>query len=312
MSNNTRFVKSGSESWQPFIAGRWFLLLLVMLPVPLLAVLGRRLGSLFYYFDRKRRHFASTNISICFPGLDKKQHRQLLKKHFHALGQSLLCTLGITWTRPRQRLEKYLHIEGEEYLQQQQDNNLIIMAPHFVGLELAWAWLSMTRPMAGMYREPRKNILHWAIDHRRTQFGGLAVEAQAQLKSLIKMIRNGKPFFYLPDLDPGSAGRYAFAPFFGTQAATWTALGRIAAMTNAKVIPCFVTQHNNGHYTIHFDKAMEGFPGGDDVKDALKLNALIENAVKSSPEQYFWIHRRFKTRPQGETSFYGRKRTGYK
>ncbi len=311
MASKRRFVKSGSESWQPFVLARWTLSLLVKLPLPLLAILGRRLGTLFYYFDRKRRHYASTNIRLCFPQLDTQQHKRLLKKHFQALGQSLLCTLGITWTSPRQRLQRYLHVEGENNLGRQQGNR-IIMAPHFVGLELAWAWLSMTRPMVGMYREPRKNILHWAIDHRRTQFGGLAVEAQAQLKSLIKMIRNGKPFFYLPDLDPGSTGRYVFAPFFGTQAATWTALGRIAAMTDAKVIPCIVTQHRNGHYTIRFESAMENFPSADDSRDATRLNDLIENAVTAMPEQYFWIHRRFKTRPEGEAAFYGRKRTGYK
>lgn len=314
MQEKTRFVKSGSSNWRPFVLGRLILSLLVMLPVPALARLGRGLGYVFYVFDRKRRHYASVNLKICFPGLNASDHRQLLKKHFKALGQSLLCTLGITWVMPDKRITKYVSIEGEENLSEQQGagNNMIVMAPHFVGLELAWAWLSMTRPMVGMYREPRKNILHWAIDDRRTQFGGLAVEAQAQLKSLIKMIRDGKPFFYLPDLDPGSTGRYEFAPFFGTMSATWTALGRITSMTHARVIPCIVIQHMNGSYTIRFGKALENYPSKNELEDVSRLNSLIEEAVKDHPEQYFWIHRRFKTRPEGEASFYGRKRTGYR
>ena len=173
---------------------------------------------------------------------------------------------------------------------------------------MAWAWLSMEQPMVGMYREPRKNIFHWAIDLRRTQFDGIAVEAQAHMKSLIKMIRGGKPFFYLPDIDPGKTGRYVFAPFFNAPAATWTALGRISTMTNASIIPCIVRQETSGHYTISFLPPLSEYPTNDDVHDATVLNSLVEEHVRNMPEQYFWIHRRFKTRPQGETSLYRKNR----
>jgi len=312
VTESVRYIKGEKNLWRPSLPGRVFVQLLVLLPVPLLAVLGRGLGSLFYRFDRKRRHYADVNLRLCFPQMTEQEHRKLLHRHFKTLGQSLLCTLGINWTRPRLRIARYVTVEGAENLVAHDDKNVIVMAPHFIGLEMAFAWLSMTRLMIGMYREPRKNILHWAIDLRRDQFGCIGVEAQAQLKTLIRLIREGKPFFYLPDLDPGSAGRYEFAPFFGVQAATWTALGRIAAMTNAVVIPCFVTQHRNGRYTIRFDRALTDFPSGDNTLDAARMNRLIEEEVRNRPEQYFWIHRRFKTRPPGEAGFYGRKRTGYK
>ncbi|MBE9515599.1 MAG: lysophospholipid acyltransferase family protein [Proteobacteria bacterium] len=307
-------IVSSKSSWQPNIVARWFMRVVIMLPMPVLAMLGRGLGTLFYVFDKKRGHYADINLRICFPELDNKAIKRLRLAHFRALGQSLMCTLGLTWFRPKARLQKYLTIEGEENIieQQKAGNNIIIMAPHFVGLELAWAWLSMTQPMVGMYREPRKNIFHWAIDLRRTQFGGIAVEAQAHMKSLIKMIRDGKPFFYLPDIDPGKTGRYTFAPFFGRPAATWTALGRIGTMTKASIIPCIVRQDESGHYTIQFLPALSDYPSGNELEDATALNQLVETAIRKMPEQYFWIHRRFKTRPEGEASIYGSGRKGYK
>ena len=308
MTIKTRYVKSNTSVWQPNILARGIVRMLVMLPVPFLARLGRGLGVIFYIFDKKRGRYAETNLRICFPELNQKAIKRLQLAHFKALGQSLMCTLGLTWHRPRQRLQTWLNIEGYEHVEAaQHGGNIIIMAPHFVGLELAWAWLSMSQPMVGMYREPRKNILHWAIDLRRTQFGGIAVEARAHMKSLIKMIRGGKPFFYLPDIDPGKAGRYVFAPFFNKPAATWTALGRISAMTEASIIPCTVRQETSGHYTIKFHAPLSSYPSGDDLLDATALNKLVEDSVRKMPEQYFWVHRRFKTRPEGEAPLYGKK-----
>jgi KDO2-lipid IV(A) lauroyltransferase len=311
MNTKTRYAKSDGSTWQPNLFARMFLRLVVMLPIPLLARLGRGLGTVFYLFDRKRGLYVDANLKQCFPELDKKGTSKRRLMHFRALGQSLMCTLGLTWHKPRQRLQAWLNIEGYKHVEeaQQSGRNIIIMAPHFVGLELAWAWMSMKQPMVGMYREPRKNIFHWAIDLRRTQFEGIAVEAQAHMKSLIKMIRGGKPFFYLPDIDPGKTGRYVFAPFFNTLAATWTALGRISNMTGASIIPCIVEQHLSGHYTITFQAPLSGYPTGDDLQDATVLNSLVEKSVRKMPEQYFWIHRRFKTRPEGEASLYEKKRT---
>ena len=138
MTIKTRYVKSDASVWQPNAIARIFVRVLVMLPVTILARLGRGLGLMFYLFDKKRGHYADINLRTCFPELNEKAIRDMRRAHFKALGQSLMCTLGLTWHRPRQRLQQWLKIEGYEYIKaaKQKGNNIIIMAPHFVGLEL--------------------------------------------------------------------------------------------------------------------------------------------------------------------------------
>ena len=225
----------------------------------------------------------------------------------------IVCMLGMTWHKAKQRLCNWLTVEGYEYIKQQQKagHNLIIMAPRFIGLELVWAWLFMEQPMVCMCREPRKNIFHWAIDRRYTQFGCIAVDAQGNTKPLIKMIRNGKQFFYLPDIDPDKTGRFVFAPFFNTPAAIWIALGRISIMARASIIPCIVRQKPSGHYEVRFLPQLTDCPTNNDINDSTVINSRLEQHVREIPVQYFWIHRRFKTGPEGEASLHGRKRGGY-
>lgn len=278
-----------------------------MFPVPWLSRLGSALGLLMVFFDRKHRHIAEVNLGLCFPDLKDRELQELLRSHFKMFGQSLMCTLGITWHRPKQRVEQWVRINERRSLDEalKQKKNIILMAPHFLGLELAWARLSSEWEMAGMYREPRRNIFHWSVHQKRTQFGGIALGSSGSAKLAIESIKEGKPFYYLPDLDQGKQARYVFAPFLGIPAATITALSRFARITDAVVIPCVTRQLSASEgYEINLLPALEEFPCDDPVRDAERVNALIAEQVKGSPEQYFWVHRRFKTRPEGEPDLY--------
>jgi lauroyl/myristoyl acyltransferase len=135
------------------------------------------------------------------------------------------------------------------------------------------------------------------------------VERSAGLRSVMRHMKAGRPFYYLPDQDPGSAS-FEFVPFFGIPTATITAMSRIAEMADAVVMPCFIRQLPGAKgYEISFKPALENFPSGDLVQDTTRMNAEIEKGVREMPEQYMWTYRRFKTRPDNASSFYGRKKT---
>lgn len=293
--------------YRPSVLGIALLWLLSRLPLGWAARLGRAVGSLSYLLDKKRRHIAVVNIALCFPELDAAAQRRLLKQHFRAMGQAVVSTLALGGHRSRERLLRWVSVQRREILDNAlaQGKNIILYAPHFVGLEMAWLRLTLERDMVGMYREPRRHLLHWAIDRQRNQFGGIAIASKEGLRPLVRLIRQGLPFYYLPDTDPANLGSYVFAPFCGQSAATLTAPGRIAKLSDAIVIPCIVRQLAPGKgYEISFDEPLAGFPSGDNVADATHMNAVIERHLHSMPEQYMWILRRFKTQPENRLSPY--------
>lgn len=305
--NDQEIANKKDKGYTPNIVGRLFLLALVRLPISVLAKLGRGLGLLFYIVDYRRTHYAKVNLEICFPELTNKERKKLLIKHFKFLGYSLFCTLGITWHKPRERLAEYVRFTNIEILENEIKNkaSIIMLAPHFAGVDLMFARLAMSFTMAGMYRPPRKNLIHWAIDFKRRQFNSIPIENDGNLKKMIRVIRAGNPFFYAPDLDQGRKIQHVFAPFFGRPAATVTALNRIAAMTKAKVILCTVKSiGKNGYFEVTFLPPLENFPTSDFIADASRVNKLIEEKVRQAPTEYFWLHRRFKTQEDGGRGLY--------
>ena len=303
-------MRSSPATRPPYAPGRiglGALVALARLPLPLLALLGAALGMLAYALDRRRRRIVAANLNLCFPELAPADARKLMRRHFRALTQSMLCSIGLAWWRTAERLARYVRLKdvGHYHDALARGRRVILLAPHFVNLEIGWLKLSRERPMVTLYREPRRHLLHWAVHRHRLRFGGLAFERRANLKSLIRLIQQDRPFYYLPDIDPGDKAQFVFAPFFGVPVATVTALGRIAQLTQAVVIPCITRQRSWGRgYEITFLPALEQFPSGDEIADARRMNALIEAQVRATPEQYFWVHRRFKTRPPGAPSFY--------
>lgn len=295
-----------SPPYRPGKVGLGFLSAVNRLPFPMVSLLGRIFGDLAYLVDKKRGRIVMTNLGLCFPHLDTPSARRLMHRHFIALSRATLCTIAITWHESGQQLQRRVRFKNREHYDRAlaQGRNIILLAPHFIGLELGWMRLSQERQLVGMYREPRRNPFHWALHRNRTRFGGIAIERNAGLRPLIRMVREGMPFYYLPDLDPGQ-GRYVFAPFFGHPAATLTTVSRIARLANAVVIPCITRQVSGGcRYEIDFRPPLENFPSDDWVGDARQMNAMIEAEIRKTPEQYFWVHRRFKTRPDNAPSFY--------
>jgi len=157
-----------------------------------------------------------------------------------------------------------------------------------------------------MYKRPKNRFWDRYMRAGRARFGGLMVERDEDLRALIRRVREGWPFYYLPDQDQGR--RHAvFAPFFGIPTATLTTVSRIARMTKAVVIPCITRERTDGFgYELEFAPPLPDFPSDDDLRDATAVNAVIEQAARAAPAQYFWQHRRFKTRPEGEGDFYAR------
>jgi KDO2-lipid IV(A) lauroyltransferase len=275
-------------------------------PLWLVALCGTGLGQLGYWLDRKRRRIVATNLELCFPEWTAAVRRRVMRRHMRALMQSTLVSIAIAWWRTEARLAKFVRVTGAEHYEQalHQGRAVILLVPHFLGLEVAWLALSRRRPLVGMYREPRRHLFHWALHEHRTRFGGIAVERAAGLRPLIRHMQAGRPFYYLPDLDPGRTP-HVFVPFFGVPAATLTAASRFARLTGAAVVPCIARQRRFGRgFNIRLLPAIEQFPGADETADSARLNRLIEAEVRESPEQYFWVHRRFKTRPPGAPPLY--------
>ena len=285
--------------------GLALLRLVSLAPLPVLWLVGYVLGSGLYYLHGARRHITVRNIESCFPTLNRRAQRRMARQHFHALGQTAL-TIGIAYWGSTRRLERLVRCVGRGYYDEAlaQGRPVILLAPHFTGIDIGGVYLSRERPMIDMYRRVKNQLFDEVLRRGRTRFGGHVVERLEGLRPIIKAVRQGVVFYYLPDQDPGRHNT-VFVPFFGVPAATLTALGRLARITNALVVPCFTRQLPYGRgYEVTFKPALDNFPTTDAVTDAARMNREIEQTVREAPEQYFWVHKRFKTRPLGEPDFY--------
>jgi KDO2-lipid IV(A) lauroyltransferase len=280
------------------------LVIMSILPGRVLWVLGSALGSLFSRIPTSNRRFAIRNLELCFPDKTPDERKALLRQHFRLSGYAML-SLSVAWFAPRRRIEQLITLSNERILDdvQRGGRNVILLAPHFIGLDVGGMRLSVERKYVSMYRKARDPLLEYLFQ-RRERFGAVVVERMASLKPIIRLIREGRPFYYLPDQDMGERAS-VFVPFFGIPTATVTALPRIAAATNSVVVPCLTRILPNGSgYEVRLLPPFENFPSADPVADAGRMNQEIEAWVREMPEQYMWTYRRFKTRPNGEKSLY--------
>jgi len=289
----------------PTWLGIGFLRVTALLPLPLSWLLGSALGQLLYYLHGPRRRIARRNIAACFPELDGREHRRLVQAHFRALG-AVGLTLGIGWWASAARLRRLTRYRNREVLDRAlaAKRPVILLAPHFIGLEMGGMRISQDHLVVSMYKRAKNPLFDRYMRRGRERYGVVMIERNAELRPMIRLLRAGRPFYYLPDQDPGRRGS-VFAPFFGIPTATVTALARIAQLADALVIPCFTRQLPYGQgYEIIFQPPLENFPSGDELADATRMNQAIEAGVREMPEQYFWVHKRFKTRPDNEPKFY--------
>ncbi len=270
--------------------------LLHWLPMPWLAACGRLFGRLFYRFGRGRRQVALTNLGLCFPALSEPEKSTLARRHFEAFGRSFL-ERGLLWWASPARIRRIVRLEGLAHIPQ--DRPVILLAPHFVGLDMGWTRLTLEIDMVSMYSNQKNPVFNAALYRGRLRFGASElVSRQEGMRPAIKLLKSGKPFYYLPDMDYGAQDAI-FVPFFGVPAATITGLSRLARMTGAAVLPVITRMQDDG-YVVEIGTAWNDFPGESIETDTRRMNAFIEAAVRPMPEQYFWLHRRFKTRPPGE------------
>lgn len=299
--------------WRDFLAPRYwpdwlalvFLRTVAALPLSLIWLVGGTVGEFLYVVMAHRRHITAANIRACFPELSAADQQRLVRAHFRAFTQAAFAT-PIAWWGSARRLRRIVRMPGREHFDRAlaAKRPVILLVAHFVAIELAGVALAPDYFIIDMYKRPKNRFFDWLIRARRRRFGGLLVERREGIKPVIRALRKGGTFFYLSDQDQGMDGA-VFAPFFGVPAATLTALSRLAQLTGAVVIPAVARQLRWGQgYELEFQPPLENFPTDDVLADTVRMNSVIEDAVRTMPEQYFWSHRRFKTRPPGEPPFY--------
>src|SRR3990170_5022399 len=302
---DTRLSRFLHPRWWPTWIGLGFMRAVSWLPLPLIAFVGGALGQLLYILHAKRRHIVNVNVRRCFPELSAPEQARIARRHFRAFGQTLL-DIGISWWSSASRLRRLTRFRGREHYDNalRENKNIILLAPHFLGLEYGGIRLSIERPMVTVFRHPVNKLLSVVMERARSRFYLRLVEHIQSFTALVRQTKRGVPLYYLPDQDAGPR-QSVFAPFFGVPAATFVVLPRLAEMTDAVVIPCITRQLSWGRgYEIHFRPPLKNFPSGDAVADTTRMNREIEAAVREMPEQYFWLHKRFKTRPPGEPKLY--------
>jgi KDO2-lipid IV(A) lauroyltransferase len=278
--------------------------LLHFLPLRAQAWIGNALGVPVFLLIRERSEVTRINLSKCFPQMSESEREDLARAHWRAFLRSFL-ERGNLWWGSRERIRSMVRLEGTENLK---SRRTIILAPHFVGLDMTLARLSLDYPVAMMYSRQKDPRFERLLYEGRTRFGGRMIARQAGVKEGLRLIEDGALYYYLPDLDFGPK-HSVFVPFFGVPAATVTGLSYIARETAAAVVPCVTRMlPGGGGYVARFYPAWKDFPSGDDeaaiLADTRRMLAFIEERVLEMPEQYFWLHKRFKTRPEGEPKFY--------
>lgn len=269
---------------------------------------GRALGWLTPRLLRSRAHIVRTNLALCFPQLSKHEREALLARHFRLLAQSVLDR-GLIWLGTPERLLETVQVTGMEHLHAliAAKRPVIMLAPHFIALDAAASRITYELDAAATIYSPQSDPDVDAITRKgRSRFNTIYLISRHEgVRGLIRLLRKGVPLYYLPDMDFGREGA-TFAPFFGVQAATLLATAQIAKNWNAAVVPIVSRlDSETGQYQVNVLPALEDFPGEQSLEEATaRLNLLIESWVRPDPAQYYWVHRRFKTRPEGEARPY--------
>jgi KDO2-lipid IV(A) lauroyltransferase len=281
----------------------FFLWLLHFLPLPILGRFGKAVGTLMYYAIPKRRRIALINLRLCMPELSEQERVVLARRHFQAYSRSIL-ERSLLWWLPIPRVHALIHVDGAVPQALMEDGPTILFCPHFVCLDVAGI-ASRVIPVSSMYAEQKNKAFDNLLRYGRERFGPVRLFTREQgIKPILRSLREGLPYFMLPDMDFGEKDA-EFIPFFGVEAATLTAMGRIAATTGAKVIPVVATfLPDYKGYKVTFYPPFEDYPGTDMAVAARRMNAFIEDRVRETPAEYLWTHKRFKTRPAGEPSLY--------
>jgi KDO2-lipid IV(A) lauroyltransferase len=284
--------------------GVFVLWLMHFMPLAWLSALGAVVGSILYRFGRGR--VTDINLALCFPEMPAEERRALGRKHFRMLGRNAAELSKIVWGSDADVLGM-IEVQGLEHLTAHRGRPVIAFAPHFIGLNMGGIRVCYEcEGTASVYSRQKNPVLDRIFLKARLRFGNPhLVSRQEGLRSVVRVIKSGKPFYFLPDMDFGARDSI-FSTFFGVKTATITTMPRLAELTGAVVVPVITRQVGKG-YIVRFYPAWADYPTGDLEADVRRMNAFIEERVLEMPEQYFWAHKRFKTRPPGEPSPYHTK-----
>jgi KDO2-lipid IV(A) lauroyltransferase len=270
--------------------------------------IGAGLGWLALKLARSRVSIARKNLELCFPHEPYSRREQWLREHFRALGQSIIDR-GVLWYGPPEAIRALATLKGVEQINTliAQERAVIMLAPHFIGLDVAGTRLMLELPSAAtMYTSQSDPAIDAIARAGRTRFNeAFLVNRKDGPRELVRHLRAPRPLYYLPDMDFGRKGAL-FVPFFGIQAATIPATAQLARKWNAAVLPILAFwEATTGRYAVEVLPPLPDFPGSDSLEVATaRLNRELETWIQRCPSQYYWVHRRFKTRPPGEAKFY--------
>lgn len=278
------------------------MVLAARLPWPLQRGLGRVVGWLARWLAPARRRAAETNLALCFPQLAPAARARLLRDSYAALGIGLFEFLRAWWgsIAPMRRT---VRMEGFEQLERlrAEGRGVLLVSGHFMTLEICGRLACDRVPLHGMYRRHRNPVFEWAVKRGRLRYAG-GMYTNDEIRGAVRHLKRGGFLWYAPDQDMRGKDT-VFAPFFGVPAATITATHQLARLTGCAVAPYF-HRREGGRYVLRIGSPLEDFPSADAVADSARVNAAIEAMVREAPDQYLWIHRRFKRQPEGAPPVY--------
>ncbi|MEQ8858389.1 MAG: LpxL/LpxP family Kdo(2)-lipid IV(A) lauroyl/palmitoleoyl acyltransferase [Pseudomonadales bacterium] len=292
----------------PRLWGSWLAVglawLAARLPLPVLMGLGRGVGIAAFHVARSRRRITEINLALCFPEFDDAERRALARATFVHTGVSL-AEMILVWLNPQRPLRDRFTMHGVEHLLQAraEGRGVILLAGHFSCIDIASQPVAALLDVGVIYRENKNPVWEWLQVRGRRHYFSSVLE-RSETRRMLRRLKDGEAIWYAADQDYGPK-HSVFAPFFGIPAATITATARLARFNDSPVL--LLTQQRDLDtltWEVRFHPPLVGFPSGDDVADATRVNALIEAAVRERPEQYLWAHRRFKTQPPGRPSPY--------
>lgn len=304
-------LRAKGQTWGDFVAprywGTWLLIfwmrILAFLPFKFGLFMGNTIGMLLYYLLKHRRHVAWVNTKLCFPEKETAERTAFVKRIFRANGTGLVETAWAYWGN-KESIQQRTTLKGADLLDEalKQERGVILLGAHFSTLDLGGVLLSFFgRPVECLYRKHDNPLMDYIIRSKRSRF--TSVIERKKIREVVRCLRKNHCVWYAPDQDFGKANA-VFVPFFGQLAATIVGTTKMVRLNNSPIL--MVSHHrnvDNSGYTIELT-AVPGFPSGDEKQDALIVNQTIEREIRKAPDQYMWVHRRFKTQPDGRNKLY--------
>lgn len=281
------------------------LYLVTLLPYPLIRRIGFTLGRLFMRIGKRRVKIAERNLELCFPDMSREARAQILQENFESTGMAVMET-GMAWFWPDWRVKKIFQVEGLEHMRQAQaeQRGVLLIGVHFLTLELGARVFGMYNPGVGVYRPNDNPLVDWLQTWGRLRSNKYMIDRK-DVKGMIRALRAGEIIWYAPDHDYGPR-RSVFVPLFAVdKAATTTGTSILMQAADPALVAFAPIRNKDGSgYRLVISPAIQGFPMDDEVAAAAFMNRVVEKEILRAPGQYMWLHRRFKTRPEGESSLY--------